>query len=132
MASMRLLIDECVRRKVADIFSARGHQVYFAIQELGQSTPDALVAQAADRSQLIMVTTNYKHFKGLISRRPPDNRVQFRHAGLISFERCSDSKTDSRLQQTMESIEFEYEQAQKRNDKRLIVGIFPDEFCAYY
>jgi predicted nuclease of predicted toxin-antitoxin system len=132
MVPMRLLIDECVRRTVAEIFSNRGHQVYFAIQELGQSTPDALVAAAADRSQLILVTCNYRHFKGLISRRPPDNQVRFRHAGLISFERCSDAKTDSRLRQTLESIEFEFEQSQKRPDKRLIVGIFPDEFRAYY
>jgi hypothetical protein len=124
MVPMRLLIDECVRRTVADIFSERGHQVYFAMQELGQSTPDALVAAAADHSQLILVTCNYRHFKGLISRRPLDNQVRFRHAGLISFERC--------LQQTMGSIEFEYEQSQKRPDKRLIVGIFPDEFRAYY
>jgi predicted nuclease of predicted toxin-antitoxin system len=129
---MRLLVDECVRRAVAEVFINRGHEVHFVMQELGQRTPDALVAGAADRSGLIMVTINYRHFKGLLSRRPAHNQQQFRHAGLISFERCPDSRTDSRLEQTIESIEFEYSQALKRKDQRLIVGIFPDEFRVYY
>ena len=120
MDIMRLLIDECVRRSVATVFSKRGHEVHFVTQELGQRTPDALVAGAADRSGLIMVTINYGHFKALLPRRPVNNQQQFRHAGLISFERCQDSRTDSRLEQTIESIEFEYSQALKRKDRRLL------------
>jgi hypothetical protein len=132
MNVMRLLIDECVRRTVAEIFIHRGHEVHFAMQELGQRIPDVLVAGAADRSGLIMVTSNYRHFEALLSRGPAQNQQPFRHAGLISFEKCPDSKTDSRLKQTIESIEFEYSQALKRRDQRLIVGIFPDEFRVYY
>jgi hypothetical protein len=132
MQPMSLLIDECVRRAVAHVFEQRKHLVSYVAKELGQSTPDQLVAEAADLSSLILVTVNYKHFKGLLSRRPKDNQQQFRHAGLISFERCSDAKTDTRIEQTIESIEFEYEQAQKRKDKRLIVGIFPDELRVYF
>jgi|SRR5579862_4631390 len=132
MQPMPLLIDECVRRAVSHVFEQRKHLVNYVTKELGQSTPDQLVAEAADLSSLILVTYNYGHFKALLSRRPPDNQQKFRHAGLISFERCSDAKTDSRIRQTIESIEFEYEQALKRKDQRLIVGIFPDEFRVYY
>ncbi|MGH7907568.1 MAG: DUF5615 family PIN-like protein [Candidatus Binataceae bacterium] len=129
---MPLLIDECVRQTVADVFVRRQHEVYYASAELGQNTPDRLVAEAADRNRLLLVTCNYNHFKALIARRPLHNQQILRHAGLISFENCKDSRTDSRILQTIESIEFEYGQALKRKDQRLIVGIFPDQFRVYY
>ena len=129
---MRLLVDECVRKAVADVFESRNHFVYYVQRELGQSTPDRLVAESADQNQLILVTCNYADFKALIRRRPAQNQQTFRYAGLISFEKCKDSRTDSRIVQTIESIEFEYEQSQKRRDKRLIVGIFPDQLRIYY
>jgi predicted nuclease of predicted toxin-antitoxin system len=128
MVRMPLLMDECVRAGVVKVFAGRGHEIHYVTKELGQQTPDELVAQAADNSELILVTVNYKHLKALINRRPPTNKQDFRYAGLISFEQCKDSRTDSRAVQAIESIEFEYEQALKRKDRRLIVGIFPSEF----
>lgn len=129
---MPVLIDECVRQSVADVFEERNHQVHYAARELGQQTPDSLVAAAADQGGLILVTVNWRHFKPLIARRPANNQQQFRYAGLISFEKCKDSRTDGRIRQTIESIEFEYAQAQRRKDKRLIVGIFPGEIRIFY
>ena len=129
---MPVLIDECVRKAVSDVFVQRNHEVYYVAAELGQSTPDRLVAESADRSRLILVSCNYKHFKAIIARRPPTNKQEFRYAGLIDFEKCKDSRTDGRIVQTIESIEFEYEQCQKRKDKRLIVGIFTDQLRMYY
>lgn len=117
---------------VIKVFGERGHELHYVTQELGQSSPDPLVAKAADESKLILVTCNYSHFKNLISRRPVHNQQLFRYACLISFEKCKDSRTDSRAAQTIESIEFEYQQTLKRDDKRLIVGIFPDQFRVYY
>jgi hypothetical protein len=125
-------MDECVRKAVCDVFAGRGHEIHYVAQELGQKTPDPLVAAAADENRLILVTVNYVHFKKLIARRPAHNRQQFRSAGLISFEKCKDSRTESRAAQTIASIEFEYEQSVQRKDRRLIVGIFPDRFTVYY
>ena len=90
------------------------------------------MAKAADESKLILVTVNYGHLKQLISRRPPDNQQKFRWAGLISFEKMPDARTDSRIRQTIETIEFEYQTTLTRRDKRLIVGIFIDELRIYY
>jgi uncharacterized protein DUF5615 len=129
---MPVLIDECVRKTVAGVFVERRHEVHYVARELSQGTADPLLAAAADQQRLILVTYNWRHFKPLISRRPANNQQQFRYAGLISFEKCKDSRTDSRIRQTIESIEFEYEQALKRPDKRLIVGIFPDELRIFY
>jgi predicted nuclease of predicted toxin-antitoxin system len=86
MARMPQLMDECVRKAICDVFAGRGHEIHYVAQELGQKTPDPLVAAAADENRLILVTVNYVHFKKLIARRPPHNRQQFRWAGLISFE----------------------------------------------
>ena len=117
---------------MSDVFIHRRHEVHYVSRELGQGTVDPLLVAAADQHRLILVTYNWKHFKPLITRRPADNQQKFRYAGLISFEKCKDSRTDSRIRQTIESIEFEYEQALKRSDRRLIVGIFPDEVRIFY
>src|SRR5271154_827431 len=95
MVRMPLLMDECVRKAVCEVFAKRGHEIHYVAQELGQKTPDPLVAAAADENRLILVTVNYKHLKQLIARRPPENQQKFRWAGLISFEKCKDSRTDS-------------------------------------
>ena len=48
MARMPLLMDECVRKAVCDVFAGRGHEIHYVAQELGQKTPDPLVAAAAE------------------------------------------------------------------------------------
>ena len=114
MVRMPLLVDECVRKAVCDVFASRGHEIHYVTQELGQKTPDPLVAASADENKLILVTVNYSHFKALLARGPIHNQQKFRWAGLISFEKCKDSRTDSRAAQTIQSIEFEYEQSLRR------------------
>ena len=126
MLPLPVLIDECVRRGVATVFVKRNHIVRYAAEELGQGTPDRLVAKAADTGKMVLVTCNYPDFKSLISRRPPNNKMDFRYAGLITFEGMKDTRTDSRIAQTIELIEYEYQLCQTRTDKRLIVGIFND------
>lgn len=126
-----LLIDECVPASVTEVFSGRCHTIFLVTRELGQRTPDEIVAKAADEANLILVTWNARDFAKLLSRRPTPNPQRFRHAGKISFI-CEESRGSTRASQVIESIEFEYAQAQKRSDKRLFVAVYTDYFAVYY
>jgi hypothetical protein len=122
---MRLLIDECVPEDVVAVFANRNHEIFRVVDELAPGTPDALVAQFASSQALICVTWNRRHFHALISRRPRNNQNRFPAAGLIAFA-CPEPHADRRLLQVIEIIEHEYERAQQRRDKRLIVDVMAD------
>jgi hypothetical protein len=129
---MDLLIDECVPQSVTDVFRDRRHRIVYVAQELGQKTPDKIVAEMANEQSLILITWNVRDFQKLgVTRRPPDNQQRYRHAGIISFL-CEEAQGSRRARQLMESIEFEYAQAMKRPDRRLLMGIYIDHFRLYY
>ncbi|MBF6568596.1 MAG: DUF5615 family PIN-like protein [Candidatus Binataceae bacterium] len=129
---MDLLIDECVPASVTEIFAKHKHSIVYVSRELGQKTPDRLVAETADENSLVLVTWNYRDFKRLgITRRPPNNKQQYRHAGMISFI-CDEDQGKRRAEQVIASIEFEYGQALKRPDKRLLIAIYIDRFIVHY
>ncbi len=72
--------------------------------------------------QAIVVTWDYKDFKALAGRIPRGSRGRFRRLSLIAF-RCKETNGLARIKDLIESIEFEYLQAQKRGQKRLMVEI---------
>jgi hypothetical protein len=129
---MDLLIDECVTESVVQIFRSRKHHILYVAKELGQSTPDRLVAETANENNLILVTWNARHFRNLgASRRPPNNRQEFRNLGMISFV-CDEDQGARRAAQVMRTIEFEYSEALTRPDKRLLITIKLDQIVIYY
>ena len=95
MQPMPLLIDECVRRAVSHVFEQRKHLVNYVTKELGQSTPDQLVAEAADLSSLILVTYNYGHFKALLSvgRQITQQKISV----MLDSSRSRDAATPRRI-----------------------------------
>jgi predicted nuclease of predicted toxin-antitoxin system len=120
--TMILLIDECVPDSIADFFRARGHQVYLVRELLGAGSPDPLVAVGGDKLSAIVVTFNDKDFKTLISRRPEPGVKRLGNVGRISF-RCTYDRAIQRIEELIESVEFEYGQVQKQRDRRLIIEI---------
>lgn len=98
---MDLLIDECVPASVAKVFVEHKHSILYVSRELGQKTPDRLVAETADENSLILVTWNYRDFRRLgIARRPPNNQQQYRRAGMISFI-CDEDQGARRAEQVI-------------------------------
>jgi len=129
---MDLLIDECVPMSVAQVFADRKHNLVYVAKELGQKTPDLLVAETANEHSLILITWNVRDFRRLgLRRKPPDNKQKFRNAGMISFT-CEEIQGATRAKQLIESIEFEYQQTLKRPDKRLFIEIRDDQFIVHY
>lgn len=129
---MDLLIDECVPASVTRVFQQQRHKIIYVVRELGQRSPDRLVAETADEQGLVLVTWNARHFRTLgLSRRPPDNQQRFRNAGMISFH-CNEDQGARRASQVMASIEFEFTRALKGNDRRLLVEVYLDKLVINY
>ena len=119
---MRFLTDECVQDSVGQFLQERGHEVVRARDVFAPKTPDPVIAKQADDDQAIVITNNSKDFKALISRLP-GGRARYRHAGLITFEGCEGPTAARRLEQLIESIEFEADLLTKHQDQRLIITI---------
>lgn len=124
---MLLLIDEDVPQGVADFFASRGHEVRLVRDEVLPRTPDEVIALLAHREGAIVVTCNARHFKRLISRVPHGARRTFRDAGRITLE-CSQVRAQARVEELIDSIEFEYQQGQQRRDRRLMFEIMESKF----
>ncbi len=119
---MLLLIDENTPDSVARFFRERGHQVTLVRDILPRGTPDQIVALVGDELHAVVVTWNHKDFKRLVSRIPEGGRRRFRNLGRITF-RCSEAHGRQRLEELIEWVEFEYVQAQKSPDKRMMLEI---------
>ena len=119
---MRLLIDEDVPQSAIDFLRERGHEVIEVREQVLPATADEVIALLGEEVDAIVVTCNARHFKHLISKVPHGARRQFRRVGRIAME-CSQAQVRSRLEALIESIEFEYTQAQRRNDKRVMIEI---------
>jgi predicted nuclease of predicted toxin-antitoxin system len=118
---MPLLVDENVPESVTEFFAERGHQITRVRDVFPNSTPDQVIAAIGNRDSQIVVTWD-KDFRGIVSRAPKGVGASLRRLGRISF-RCSESKGRERITSVIDVVEFEYEQAQKRRDKRIIIEI---------
>lgn len=123
---MLLLIDENVPNSVAEFFRARGHDLRLVRDLFPSGTPDPIVAKLGDDMAATIVTWD-RDFRRVAARLPAGERQRFRRLGRISF-RCSEAHGRQRVEELIEWIEFEYEQVQKRRDKRLIVEITETSF----
>lgn len=115
-------MDEDADAGIAEFLRARGHDVQFSRDLLQRGASDYLVAAAADRLKAIVITRNYRHFRRLIRRPPPEQTSLYAGAGLICF-RCNDAIALSRLNALIEAIEAEFRIVQSLSDPRLIIEI---------
>lgn len=124
---MVFLIDEDVPVSVGAFLADRGHVVHYVVDVLVAGSEDPLLARWADLHAAIVVTCNHRHFKQLIARAPTGYRSHFRRAGRVSLT-CRQHRALARVTELIESIEFEFEQAKRRHDSRLILEIGETRF----
>lgn len=122
MVVMPLLIDENVPESVTEFLRERGHRVDHVRDLYLAATPDPIIAAVADRMGSIVVTWNHRDFKKLAARVPKGGQAALRRLGRINF-RCAESLGRQRAEQVIEILEAEYERAQNRRDKRLLVEV---------
>ncbi len=126
---MVLLVDENVPASVTQFFRERGHEVHLVWDLFPRGTADPVIGKLGDEQAAVVVTWNHRDFKKLAARVPVGQRRRFRRLSLISF-RCRESLGRRRAEELIEFIEFAYEQAQRRRDKRLLVEITNTTFVA--
>ncbi len=113
------ILDENVDIAVGQYLEVRGHRVLFVARVFAAMTKDEVIAAFGNEGKAVVITGD-KDFKDLVRRAPQGSRQRFRSLGRISL-RCREPRAQQRIEDLIESIEFEYEQAQKRDDKRLIM-----------
>ena len=84
-------------------------------------TVDPVIAKLGEEIQAVVVTWD-KDFRAFVRRIPRGSKLRFRRLSLIAF-RCKETNGLARIADLIESVEFEYEQAQKRGQRRLIIEI---------
>ncbi|MGI8857692.1 MAG: DUF5615 family PIN-like protein [Thermomicrobiales bacterium] len=125
-SSMLLLVDENVPDSVSNFLRSRGHDVRLVRDLFPRGIPDPVIAARGNEFSAIVVTVD-KDFESIVRRIPEGNRNRFRNLGRISL-RCSEVRAKKRVEELIESIEFEFVQAQRRRDQRLIIEITETSF----
>jgi predicted nuclease of predicted toxin-antitoxin system len=123
---MLLLIDENVPNAVANFLRQRGHSVLLVRDQFVAGTADRIIAQWAHQNRAVIVTWD-ADFRSNLVRRASRGQQRFFNLGLISF-RCPPQASVERLRRVIDLIEFEYDRAQERPDKRMIVEIHSGHF----
>lgn len=118
---MHLILDNNVPDSVAEVFTSRGHTVAFVRNILPADSPDQLVAAVSDQNEAILVSCD-RDFKRIAPRIHRGSKTRFKRLSRISIE-CGEPQAAQRVAAAMSLIESEYEIAQKRHDKRMIIII---------
>lgn len=120
---MRFFADNDVAESACKFLEARGHQVTRLRDVLPRDTPDPIVAKVAQDSELILLTHD-GDFKTVAPRIPKGERSRFRKLSKVHLA-CEHPKAERRLAAAIALIEFEWQAAQERSDKRLHIVIRP-------
>ena len=101
----------------------RGHEVLRAKNKVPEGTPDPIVAKVSQDLDAILLTDD-ADFKTIVSRRPDGQKRRFRKLSRVHLA-CKHAQSVNRLAASITLIEFEYEIAQGRKDKRMILDLKP-------
>ena len=94
-----------------------------AKDKVPEGTQDPIVAKVAQDLSAILLTDD-SDFKTIVKRRPDGQKRRFRKLSRVNLD-CKHFQVVKRLEAAISLIEFEYEIAQGRQDKRMIVDLKP-------
>jgi hypothetical protein len=110
---IRFLFDENVRSDVVQLFRDRGHEAIVSRDVTGVPAPDQVIAIFGKYESLVIVShdNDFRKFKQLL---PQHERNRFyAGAGRLLLDVPYD-RSVQRIEEEIESIEFHYWQAQRR------------------
>lgn len=105
------------------LLEGRGHEVIRLRDVLPTDTPDPIVAKTAQDSNAILLTHD-GDFKIVAPRIPVGQRARFRKLSKVHLA-VEHVKSENRLAAAIALVEFEWEAAQHRKDKRVHVVVQP-------
>lgn len=90
---------------------------------LPTDTPDPIVAKTSQDLEAILISDD-GDFKKVAGRRPNAHKPRFRKLSRVNMK-CKHAVAATRIAAAITLIEFEYEIAQERADKRMIIDVQP-------
>lgn len=118
---IKFFIDQCVPDSVGDLLRKSKHEVIFLRQEMVPDSPDPLVAAFSEMLGAILVSQD-SDFKKLAPRAGV-GKQRFRKLSRIGLGRCQGPHAAKRMGEALSLIEHEWDVAQNRDDKRIIIEI---------
>lgn len=106
---------------VCKFLEQRGHEVVRLRSVLATDTPDPIVARTAEDMNAILISDD-SDFDVIAGRKPTAKQGRFRRLSRVNM-RCPHAKAVERLASAIALIEFEFEVAQARSDKRMIIDV---------
>lgn len=118
---MKFFADHCVTESVCRVLEKRGHTVIRLRDELPTDSPDPLVAKYAQQIEAILLSHD-ADFRKIAPRIPIGARGRFRKLSRVHLQ-CDYPGSENRMAAALSLIEFEWEIAQTRADKRIHIVI---------
>jgi hypothetical protein len=94
-----------------------------AKKEIPEGTEDPIVAKISQDLSAILLTDD-SDYNSIAARRPDGQKRRFRKLSRVHLA-CKHSQALNRLAASITLIEFEYETAQSRPDRRIIIEVKP-------
>ncbi len=112
---IRFLCDENVRQDVIDYLNERGHHAMSSREVVATSAPDSLIMLVGVYEGLVVLSHD-KDFKVRFREMVPQHeRRRFKAGTGRIFLKVHNTESLARIQQLIETIEHNYDQAVKRN-----------------
>jgi predicted nuclease of predicted toxin-antitoxin system len=121
---LRFFADHCVPESACKLLETRGHTVIRLRDVLPTDTPDPIVAKAAQDNDAILLTHD-GDFRTIAPRIPVGQKQRFRKLSKIHLA-VDHVKSEKRLAAAISLVEFEWQAAQARSDKRMHIVVQPE------
>lgn len=117
---MPLFLDEGAPRSVGEFLASRGHAVTYMQDVMARGSPDALVAEIAQRNNAILVAVDRDMRE--IAKRYGVGSTRFRRLHLLQF-RCNEAQSIHRVKEAASLIEAEWKLSEKKVARRFWVEV---------
>ena len=118
---MHFMLDENVPASVAGMLRGIGHTAEFVRDYVPPGSPDPVVATVSQDLDAVLISFD-GDFQKIAPRVPDRQRARFKRLCRI-WMRCNEYQAAQRLEGALALVEAEYELAQTRSDKRMLVWI---------
>lgn len=116
---LRFFADHNVSESTCKALEDAGHEVIRLRDVMPPDSPDPIVATAAESAEAILVSHD-RDFAKIAPRIPKGERSRFKRLSRIHLQ-CRYPSAAQRMIAALSLIQFEWEEAQGRKDKRIQV-----------
>lgn len=118
---MKFFADQNVGEDVCRFLEKRGYEAVRLRHILNTNTPDPEIARHVEETGAVLVSHD-RDFQEIAPRIPKGERRRFRRLSRIYLQ-CDSLRAEKRIKAAMSLIEFEWDLAQRRPDKRIHIVI---------